>query len=162
MSKVNPLWDRHSWDRSRLSVLERSLVEITWHHQFVKLNLFATRTLLQRHPLLLALEIRSRNEEAINSTRNSIYLLKVLLLPISTDVDNFYLCLSWSSTRVRLYACTNTRKFKGLDSRELYTTAKDKRKRFTWHVISIIEENKPHAHHKIHLKVYNTRPLPFC
>ena len=85
-----------------------------------KLNLLATRTLLQRHPLLLALEIRSRNEEAINSTRNSIYLLKVLLLPISIDVDNFYLCLSWSSTRVRLYACTNTRKFKGLDSRELY------------------------------------------
>ena len=117
--KVNPPWDRHSWDRSRLSVLERSLVEVTWHQQFVKLNLLG-RTLLQRHPLLLALEIRSRNEEAINSTRNSIYLLKVLLLPTSIDVDNFYLCLSWSSTRVRLYACTNTRKFKGLDSRELY------------------------------------------
>jgi len=32
----------------------------------------------------------------------------------------------------------------------------------TWHVISIIAENKPHVHHKTHLhtiKVYNTRPV---
>ena len=44
------------------------------------------------------------------------------------DVDTFYLFLNWFSTRVsddqkylsgsRLYACINTRKFKGLDSRE--------------------------------------------
>ena len=42
------------------------------------------------------------------------------------------------------------------------------KKWFTWHVISIIFENKPHAHHKTRLntmKVYNTRPvnvLPFA
>ena len=39
------------------------------------------------------------------------------------------------------------------------------KKWFTWHVISIIAENKPHAHHKSHLhtmKVYNTRPSQFC
>ena len=44
------------------------------------------------------------------------------------DVDTFYLFLNWFSTRVsdnrkyvcrRLYACINTRKFKGLDSREI-------------------------------------------
>ena len=32
----------------------------------------------------------------------------------------------------------------------------------TWRVISIIAENKPHAHHKTHLhtvKVYNTRQV---
>ena len=35
----------------------------------------------------------------------------------------------------------------------------------TWHVISIIVENKPQAHQKVHLhpiKVYNTRPVSLC
>ena len=36
-----------------------------------------TRTRLQRHLALACLEIRSRNEEAINSTRNIIYSPKV-------------------------------------------------------------------------------------
>ena len=35
-----------------------------------------TRTHLQQHPPLACLEIRSRNEKAINSTRNMIYSLK--------------------------------------------------------------------------------------
>ena len=39
--------------------------------------LSVTRTRLQRHSALACLEIRSRNEEAINSTRNMIYSLKV-------------------------------------------------------------------------------------
>ena len=43
----------------------------------------------------------------------------------------------------RLNACINTRKFKGLD----YHRQRSK-KWFTWHVISIIAENKPHAHQK--------------
>ena len=30
----------------------------------------------------------------------------------------------------------------------------------TWHVVSIIAENKPHVHHK--MKVYDTRPSQFC
>ena len=48
-------------------------------------------------------------------------------------------------------------KNKGLDSREI--TSKTW---WTWRVISINAENKPHAHHKTHLhtmKVYNTRPV---
>ena len=45
------------------------------------------------------------------------------------DIDTFYLFLNWFSTNVsddwkyvcgrRLYACINTEKFKGLDSREI-------------------------------------------
>ena len=74
------------------------------------------------------------------------------------DIDTFYLFLNWFSTRVsddwksvcgrRLYACINTRKFKGLDSREITSLPVIKKKWFTWPVISIITKNKPHAHHK--------------
>ena len=49
--------------------------------------------------------------------------------PYFNEVDTVYLFLNWLNTRVsddrkyvcgrRLYACTNTRKFKGLDSREI-------------------------------------------
>ena len=56
---------------------------------------------------LACLEIRSRNEEAINSTRNRIYSLKVFT-SYFIDVDTFYLFLNWFSTRVsddRKYVC---------------------------------------------------------
>ena len=53
----------------------------------------------------------------------------------------------------RLYACINTRKFKGLDSREI-TSLPEIKKVITWHVISIIAENKPHAHRKTHLPIW--------
>ena len=43
--------------------------------------LYKTRTRLQQHSGPACLEIRSRNEEAINSTGNMIYSLKVFLLP---------------------------------------------------------------------------------
>ena len=72
------------------------------------------------------LEIRSRSEEAINSTAFTRW---GFLTSYFIDVDTFYLFLNWFSTRVsddrkyvcgrRLYACINTRKFKGLDSREI-------------------------------------------
>ena len=77
------------------------------------------------------LEIRSRSEEAINSTQNRIYSLEVFFFFTSyfIDVDTFYLFLNWFSTLAsddrkyvccrRLYACINTRKFKGLDSGEI-------------------------------------------
>ena len=90
-----------------------------------------------------------------------------------TDIDTFSLFLNWFSMCVsndqkylcgsRLYACINTRKFKGLDSREI-TSLPDIKKWFTWYVISIIAENKSHAHHKTPLhtvKVYNIRPWQF-
>ena len=93
-----------------------------------------TRTSLQRHSGLACLEIRSRNEEAMNSIRSMIYPLKVFS-SYFIDVDTVYLFLNWFSTRVSddekylcgsrlyasslgLYACINTPKFKGLDSRE--------------------------------------------
>ena len=57
---------------------------------------------------LACLEIRSRNEEAINSTRNRICSLKVFV-----SDDRKYVCGR------RLYMSINTRKFKGLDSREI-------------------------------------------
>ena len=87
-----------------------------------------TRTRLQRPTSLVCLGIRSKNEEAINSTRNMIYSLKVFS-SYFIGVDTFYLFLNWFSTRVSddqkylcgssLYACIDTRKFKGLDSREI-------------------------------------------
>ena len=46
-----------------------------------------------------------------------------------------------------IYRCINTRKFKGLDSREIASLPEIK-KWFTWHIISIIAENKLHACHK--------------
>ena len=76
---------------------------------------------------LACLEIRSRNEEAINSTRNIFYSLRVSYFLLYRR--RYFLFLNWFSTRVsddqkylsgsRLYACINTRKFKGLDSREI-------------------------------------------
>ena len=61
---------------------------------------------------LACMEIRSRNEEAINSTQNRIYSLKNWF---STRVSNDqkYLC------NCRLCVCINTRKLKGLDSRKI-------------------------------------------
>ena len=45
-------------------------------------------------------------------------------------------------------ACIITRKFKGLDSREITSLPEMKNVMRTWRVISIIAENKPHSHHK--------------
>ena len=73
---------------------------------------------------LACLEIRSRNEEAIYSVRKRIYSLKGFLLPtLSSSI--LFICF-WIDL-VRLLATTGntsavagyTRKFKGLDSREI-------------------------------------------
>ena len=91
------------------------------HEKSFSSKIFQTRTRF-RHSGLAYLEIRLRNEEVINSTRNMIYSLK-----------DFYFLLYrrryWFSTLVsdnqkylcdsRLYVCINTRKFKDLDSREI-------------------------------------------
>ena len=86
-----------------------------------------TRTCLRRHSGLACLEIRSRNEEAINSTRKIIYSLRVSYFLLYRR--GYFLFLNWFSTRVSddqkyvcgssLCACISTRKFKGLDSREI-------------------------------------------
>ena len=54
-----------------------------------------------------------------------------------------------AATGYSVYTCINTRKFKGLDSREI-TSLPEIKKSFTWHVISIITENILHSHHKTH------------
>ena len=82
--------------------------------------------LLQQHLSLICFKIRSRNEEAINSTRSRIYSLKVFH---SLLLDIYFLFLNWLGTHVsddrkyvcgrRLYVCINTWKFGGLNSREI-------------------------------------------
>ena len=82
--------------------------------------------LLQQHLSLTCFKIRSRNEEAINSTRSRIYSLKVFH---SLLLDIYFLFLNWLSTHVsddrkyvcgrRLYVCINTWKFRRLNSREI-------------------------------------------
>ena len=90
--------------------------------------LTATRTRSQWHAGLACLEIRLRNEEAINSTRNMIYFLKVFyfllyrrqyFLFVSQLIQ--YTCQQLPKIPLlqQANACINTRKFKGLDSREI-------------------------------------------
>ena len=133
----------------------------------------STRGRLQRPPLLLAWRLdREMSRRLILHETGFTHL--IFFTSYFIDINTFYLFLNWFSTRVsdnqkyiyrwRLYACINTRKFKGLDSRKI-TSLPEIKKWFTWHIISIIAENKSHAHHKTHLHtmtVYNTRPWQFC
>ena len=91
-------------------------------------SLYQNKSALAASFSLACLEIRSRNEEAINSTRNRIYSLKVFYFYV-IDCETFYLFLNWFSSCVsdaqkyvcgrKLYACVYTRRFKDLDSREI-------------------------------------------
>ena len=124
---------------------------------------------------LACLEIRSRNEETItNSTRNRIYSPKVFLVTtLSTSI--LFTCL-WTDL-VRVLATTGDtspvasymriqmHENSGASIAEKVHHCQRPKKWFTWHVMSIIAENKSHAHHKTHLhamKVYKTRPSQFC
>ena len=60
------------------------------------LTVIETRTRLQRHSDSLCLEIRWRNEEAINFTRNRIYSLNVFYFLLYRR--RFFLFLNWFST----------------------------------------------------------------
>ena len=89
-------------------------------------------------------------------------------------IFTFYLFLKWFSRRgsdARKYraAVGYTRVWIDENSRasipEKSHHCQRLKKWFTWHVISIVAENKPHAHHKTNLytmKIYNTRPSQFC
>ena len=88
--------------------------------------------------ILACLKIRSKmRRRLILHETKQIYSLNVFFTSSFIDVDTFYLFLNWFSTRIsddrkyvcgrRLYACINTRKFKGLDSREI-TSLPDIRK----------------------------------
>ena len=80
-----------------------------------------------------------------------------LILP-TLSTSTLFICFWMDLVRVlattgnnvcgrRLYACINTRKFKGLDSREI-TSLPEIKKVIYIAVISIIAESKSHAHHK--------------
>ena len=90
------------------------------------------------------------------------------------DVDSFYLFLNWFSTLVsddrkyvcgrRLYACINTRKFKGLDSREITSLPEIKKviymaRHFNHRRKQTACSSQDHLHS---MKVYNTRLSQFC
>ena len=114
-----------------------------------------TRTLLQQHSLLLywRLDWEKRRRLILHKTE---FTHQRLFASFFINVDTFCLFLNWFNMRVgndpkyiccRLYACINTWKFKALNSREITSLAEIKNW-YTWHVISIIAENKSHAHHK--------------
>ena len=65
---------------------------------------FSTRTRLQRHAGLACLEIRSRNEVAINSTRNLIYSLMVFYFLLYRR--RYFLFVSELIQCVRVYKYT--------------------------------------------------------
>ena len=124
---------------------------------------------------LACLEIRSRNEETItNSTRNRIYSPKVFLVTtLSTSI--LFTCL-WTdlvrvlattgdTSPVASYMRVQMHENSGASIPEKVHHCQRAKKWLTWHVMSIIAENKSHAHHKTHLhamKVYKTRPSQFC
>ena len=124
---------------------------------------------------LACLEIRSRNEETItNSTRNRIYSPKVFLVTtLSTSI--LFTCLwtdlvrvlatTGNTSPVASYMRVQIHENSGASIPEKVHHCQRPKKWFTWHVMSIIAENKSHAHHKTHLhamKVYKTRPSQFC
>ena len=124
---------------------------------------------------LACLEIRSRNEETItNSTRNRIYSPKVFLVTtLSTSI--LFTCLwtdlvrvlatTGNTSPVASYMRVQMHENSGASIPEKVHHCQRPKKWFTWHVMSIIAENKSHAHHKTHLhamKVYKTRPSQFC
>ena len=87
------------------------LVRSVWRTDtivFAKLN----KNVLTAELSFACVEIRSRNEEAIDSSWNRIYALKNWFSILVSNVWKHV----WGR---RLYVCINTRKFKGLDSREI-------------------------------------------
>ena len=93
-----------------------------------------------------------RNVEAINSTRNRISQRKVfhfLLYRRSNISSEYLLFISYSTIYTRVL---NTRK----SIREKLHHCQRAKAWWTWRVISIIPQNKPHAHHKTHLHTTST------
>ena len=124
---------------------------------------------------LACLEIRSRNEETItNSTRNRIYSPKVFLVTtLSTSI--LFTCLwtdlvrvlatTGNTSPVASYMRVQMHENSGASIPEKVHHCQRAKKWLTSHVMSIIAENKSHAHHKTHLHAmnfYKTRPSQFC
>ena len=135
-----------------------------------------TRTLLQQHSVSLAWRLDREMRRRLILHKTNLLAKGFIFTSYFSEVEysSFYLFLNWFSMRVsddrkymcgpRLYACINTPKSRASTPEKLHHCQRSKRW-FTWDVISIITENKPHAHHKTHLhamKVYNTQPSQFC
>ena len=120
-------------------------MDITWYLSTIRnrknksSNWFTNKNALIEAFSLAYLEIRSRNEWAINSTRNRIYSLKVFYFLLYRR--RYFLFVSesrvsddWKYVYRRLYACINTQKFKDPDSRVITSEIKnagDARDHFT-------------------------------
>ena len=122
-----------------------------------------TRTLLQRHSLALAWRLDREMRRPLILHETGFTPWRILLPTLSTSI--LLICFWFDLVRV-LAKTGNTSGSQAMPRfQRNYIIARDKKKWFTWRVISIIAENKPHAHHKSHLhtmKVYNTRPSQFC
>ena len=116
-------------------------------------KIHSTRTLLQRQSVSLAWRLdRERRRRLI--LHETVFTRWRFITSYFVDVDTFSLYLNWFSRRVRddrkyvcgrrLYACINSR----ASIPEKLHHCQRSTKWFTWHIISIIVENKPHAHHK--------------
>ena len=104
---------------------------------------------------LARLEIRSRNEEAINSTRNRIYSLKVFyfllyrrryFLFVSELIQ--YACQRRPEIRLRSQAIRLYKKIQGPRFQRIYIIARDQRSDLHGSSFQSSPKNKPHAHHK--------------
>ena len=107
---------------------------------------------------LACLEIRSRNEEAINSTRNMIIILAKGFLPPTLSTSILFICFSIDLVHV-LATTKNTSVVAGYTRVWIHENSRASipeklhhcqisKKWFIRQVISIIAENKSHAHHK--------------
>ena len=147
------------------SVLAKSGLRQKWDRRR-RVYFYKARTLLQRRLILLPwiLDREMGRRLILHKTGFTPWRF---FTSYFIDVDAFYLFLNWFSTRVtddrkyvccrRLYARINTRKFKGLDSREITSLQEIKKVIYAARHV-IIAENEPHAHHKTHshtMKVYN-------
>ena len=122
-----------------------------------------TRTCLQRHSVLLAWRLdREMRRRSIYTKQD---LRAKVFLPPTVSTSKLFTCL-WIDL-VRLLTLTRYmstvagyKKNSRASIPEKWHHCQRSKKWFTWHVISIIAENKLHSHHKNHLhtmKVYNTQ-----
>ena len=168
-------WSWPSFDTTLPALLCKSCPSFAYQYFSSIILITKGRFVSKQAPVSLAcLEIRSRNEEAINSTRTRIYSLNVFLLP-TLSTSRLFTCFwidlvrALTTTGNTSAVASYTRVYIHEDSRasiaEKLNNCQRSKKWFTWHLISIIAENKLYSRHKMHLhtmKVYNTRSSQFC
>ena len=130
------------------------------------LSVESKNALLQRRLSLACSEIRSRNDEAINCTRNRIYSLKVFhSLPLDIYFLFFSELIQYARQRLpeyvcgrRLYAGTDKyTKIQGPRFQKNYIFARDQKGDL--HGTSFQSSPKINRMLMFTMKVYNTRPV---